>query len=114
MVYWGGSDEEPTAGADASATAAPATAVAATTTAAPKPKPRPMSAAAIKLAKLRKKVKRTRSRQIDPECAKYLKKLRAGYVFAGGTFQENKYVANASGCRAVAAAAKAPWFCCPR
>ena len=67
------------------------------------------------LAELQKKVKRTRSKQIDPECAKYHgKKLPAGYVFDGGKFEENKYVANASGCAPIASAAKAPWFCCAR
>jgi hypothetical protein len=103
------------ASADASSSAAPVdTAEPDATT--PKPKIDPKAAAAAKkLAALKKKVKRSRVKKIDPECAKYFKtKLPVGYVFDGGQFVENEYVANASGCRAVAKAAKAPWFCCSR
>lgn len=106
-----------TTSADASAAPPEPTATAsATATAKAQPKIDPAAAAAAKkLAELQKKVKRTRSKQIDPECAKYHgKKLPAGYVFDGGKFEENKYVANASGCLPIASAAKAPWFCCAR
>ncbi len=41
-------------------------------------------------------------------------KLPAGYVYAGGRFEENAMVAGASGCKALARAAKANWFCCFR
>jgi hypothetical protein len=66
-----------------------------------------------KLAELRKKVKRSRAKQMDAECDKYFKgKLPAGYVFSGGRFDENALVASSYGCTALARAAKAPWFCC--
>lgn len=72
-------------------------------------------AAANKLFELRKKVKGQRSKQLDPECAKqFKKKYPAGYVYDGGKFEENQYVANASGCVAAAKTTKAPWFCCVR
>ncbi|MEZ4443517.1 MAG: hypothetical protein R3B72_30880 [Polyangiaceae bacterium] len=68
-----------------------------------------------KLVALRKKVKQTRAKQLDEECVKYNgKTFGVGYLFQGGTFDENRYVAGASGCKALASAAKAPWFCCAR
>ncbi len=74
-----------------------------------------VTAAQKRLAKLRKKVKITRVKKMDLDCAKYFgKKLPAGYVYQGGKFEENRFVANASGCKAVATASKAPWFCCRR
>ena len=121
-VMWLGAPKSETtvsdaSSADASASAPPEEpAPSASVSAKPQPKVDPAAAAAAKkLAELQKKVKRTRSKQIDPECAKYHgKKLPAGYVFDGGKFEENKYVANASGCAPIASAAKAPWFCCAR
>ncbi len=74
-----------------------------------------MSAAQLRLVKLRKTIKGSRVRKMDAECAKYFKtKLPAGYVYQGGKFDDNQFVANASGCKALASASKAPWFCCPR
>ena len=72
-------------------------------------------AAQRKLAELRKKVKGVRHRPMDAQCDKYFDgKLPAGYVYSGGKFEENAYVAGASGCKALARAAKANWFCCFR
>ncbi len=121
-VMWLGAPRADTPVSDASsaqpsASAPPeAPAPSASASVAPQPKVDPAAAAAAKkLAELQKKVKRTRSKQLDPECAKYHgKKLPAGYVFDGGRFDENKYVAGAAGCAPIASAAKAPWFCCAK
>lgn len=97
---------EPSASISASATSSSAPAPAA-------PKAKQLTAYQIKLAKLRKKVKGARAKQMDKECQKYFKtQLPAGYVYDGGKFAENEFVANASGCKALAKASKAPWFCC--
>lgn len=73
------------------------------------------AAAARRLAELRTKVKGVRHKPMDAQCDKYFDgKLPAGYVYSGGTFDENAYVAGASGCKALARAAKANWFCCFR
>ena len=117
MFFFAPSAESDTVAAADASVATSVEAVPATTAApAAKPKVDPrVAAAAAKLAKLRKKIKRTRSKQVDPECAKYFKgKYSKGYVYSGGKFDEQQFVAGASGCVAVAKAAKAPWFCCPR
>jgi len=99
---------------DADAAASPP-AKSAATAAPKKPAVDPAAAArARRLAELRKKVKRQRSKAVDAECLKYKKGLPVGYVFSGGRFVENEFVANAAGCVAVAKAAKAPWFCCKK
>lgn len=82
---------------------------------APKPTVDPAQAAqAAKLAELKKKVKSTRSSKLDSQCARFTEGFKKGYVFDGGTFAENEYVANAAGCVAVAKTSKAPWFCCKK
>jgi hypothetical protein len=110
--------EAASASADTSAEPSAEAAPSASASSAPTPIPRaakPLSAAQIRLAKLRQKVKGARVKKMDAECAKYFEtKLPAGYVYQGGKFEENEFVANASGCKALASASKAPWFCCPR
>ena len=100
----GGAPTDPTASASASAAPAGKPAVDAAA-----------AAAARRLAELRTKVKGVRHKPMDAQCDKYFDgKLPAGYVYSGGTFDENAYVAGASGCKALARAAKANWFCCFR
>lgn len=93
---------EPTA--DASASAAPAPTVDAAA-----------EARFRKLQELRKKIKGRRVKDMDVQCKQSFKTQRpAGYVYDGGTFQENEFVANAVGCVALAKTTKAPWFCCAK
>jgi hypothetical protein len=93
--------------AEAEASASP------TASASEKPAVDPAAAArAQKLAALRKKVKGRRASQLDAQCKRFKETMSTGYVYDGGTFEENQYVANASGCVALAQTTKAPWFCC--
>jgi hypothetical protein len=109
------------AGADASASAtaeASATASASASSSSDAPTVDPgvndpaAAARAAKLAALRKKVKATRSSQLDAQCKKLKPATPSGYIYSGGTYSENEFVANASGCVALAKTSKAPWFCC--
>lgn len=70
------------------------------------------AARAAKLAALRKKVKAARSSQLDGQCKKLKPGYPTGFIYSGGTYDENEFVANASGCVALAKTSKAPWFCC--
>jgi hypothetical protein len=70
------------------------------------------AARASRVAALRKKIKQSRARQLDKQCAEYrAKRFPAGYVFSGGTDQEEELVAGASGCVPLA---QAEWYCCAR
>ncbi|HHH30094.1 MAG TPA: hypothetical protein ENK57_17360 [Polyangiaceae bacterium] len=120
MVAGPGRSAAPAASASvsASATGAEQPTAAASARAAPSAKPGvdpAAAAAARRLAELRTKVKGVRHKPMDAQCDKYFDgTLLAGYVYSGGTFDENAYVAGASGCKALARAAKANWFCCFR
>jgi hypothetical protein len=108
-------ETEADAGETTAATASATATASASATAAPKPKvDAAAQARAAKLIALRKKVKQTRSTAMDAQCRRNKKGFPKGYVFQGGQFKENEYVANASGCVALAKTSKAPWFCCKR
>jgi hypothetical protein len=97
-------EPESDATAEASASAAPAKTVDAAA-----------EARFRKLTELRKKIKGRRAKDMDAQCKKSFKTQRpAGYVYDGGSFQENEFVANAVGCVALAKTTKAPWFCCAK
>jgi hypothetical protein len=82
-------------------------------TAAPKPKVDPRVAAAQRrLRELSKKIKSSRSKQLDGQCGKFKKGFGKGYVYDGGNFAEKKELAGLRGCVALAQTSKAPWFCC--
>lgn len=110
-----GPEPAPSASASAveTATAEPEPTASATEEPAAPPAIDPAAAAhARKLAELRKKVKGARAKQLDAQCKRFKSSLPVGYVYDGGTFNENEFVANSAGCVALAKASKAPWFCC--
>jgi hypothetical protein len=95
-------EPEPPTSATASATAAPKK---------PAVDPR-VAAAQRRLRELSKKIKSTRSKQLDGQCGKFKKGYNKGYLYDGGNFAEKKELAGLRGCVALAQTSKAPWFCC--
>jgi hypothetical protein len=109
-------DTEPSASASAVAEVPSAEPTASASASEPtKPTVDPAVAArARRLAELRKKVKPVRSSQLDAQCGRFKEGFNKGYIYDGGTFAENEFVANSAGCVALAKTRKAPWFCCKK